>query len=735
MRPKGNKHGVLLMKSKYIDPVNKNKNILFNITFAVNCLLVFLLLFESKIVLPAWLQVAGRMHPMILHFPIVFIVLYVLWVVFFQKKISPQETAIHIGEWLLLFSAFSSAVTALVGLFLSREDGYDAEALLWHKWSGIGISLLTLSWYGFRNNLPKTKAATVTATIVSFAAIIFTGHQGAGITHGQNFLLAPILPEKKQQQILLEDAEVFAHMIKPILQTKCMSCHNSKKAKGDLVMETEELLLKGGKTGKLWDSTEADFGLMLKRIHLPLETKKHMPPQGKPQLTEDNIAILSNWIKSGADFKIKVVDLEATSELRKIADRIFSTVETDDYDFAAADESKVHSLNNNYRIVYPLAKGSPALGAEFFSASQFNPESLKDLLAVKQQLVSLNLNKMPVKDENLKTIGQFTNLRKLNLSFTNIAGTTISELNTLKELKQLSLSGTGVKAESLKNLSSLKQLSKLFLWSTGLKENEIAQLIQINKNIVIESGFRGDTLVLKLTPPILQNEEQIITKPVALKLKHYINGVAVRYTLDGTDPDSLNSPVYNNAVTISSNVLLKTKAFKPGWYSSDITENYFYGAKYRPDSVIHLLPPDEQYKDSKNKTLIDLVKGDNNFRNGKWVAFRKNKMEALLVFNQPAAISSVTISTLVDIGSYLMPPQSVEVWGGDNPTQLKLLSRITPEQPTMVKPIYQKGNEVKFSPVTVKYIKVIAIPVPKLPSWHPGKGDKAWVFTDEIFVN
>jgi hypothetical protein len=55
----------------------------------------------------------------------------------------------------------------------------------------------------------------------------------------------------------LEDAIVFNDLVKPILQTKCMSCHNNKKAKGDLIMETEELLLKGGKTGKLWDSTSA----------------------------------------------------------------------------------------------------------------------------------------------------------------------------------------------------------------------------------------------------------------------------------------------------------------------------------------------------------------------------------------------------------------------------------------------------------------------------------------------
>src|SRR5678815_5740392 len=416
-------------------------------------MLVFLLLFENRIHLPGWLQVAGRMHPMILHFPIVLSVFYVLYVLFLQNKIAPKDVAIQIGEWLLLLAAFTAAITAIMGLFLSREQGYDPEALMWHKWGGVSVSILLLLWYNFRDRLSATKAGTSIDAIISFAVIIFTGHQGAGITHGQNFLLAPLLPEKKQQQVLLEDAEVFKDMVRPLLETKCMGCHNSKKAKGELVMETPELLLKGGKHGKLWDSTESDFGLLMRRIHLPIKAKKHMPPQGKPQLSDDEISILVQWIKSGADFKGKVADLEPNSELRKIATNLFTTIETDNYDFAAADESKVKSLNNDYRVVYPLAKNSPALSAEFFSAAQFRAESLKDLVAIKGQLVSLNLAKMPVTDEDMKTIGQFTNLRRLNLSFTKITGGTLNELKGLKELKQLSLSGTKIAATTLNAVS------------------------------------------------------------------------------------------------------------------------------------------------------------------------------------------------------------------------------------------------------------------------------------------
>jgi len=581
--------------------------------------------------------------------------------------------------------------------------------------------------------------------MISFTVIIFTGHQGAGITHGQNFLLAPLLPEKKQQQVLLEDAEVFKDMVRPILETKCMGCHNSRKAKGELVMETRELLLKGGKTGKLWDSTEADLGLLMKRIHLPLEAKKHMPPQGKPQLSEEEISILGQWIKTGADFKVKVMDLDPNSELRKVATNIFTTIETDNYDFAAADESKVKSLNNDYRVVYPLAKNSPALSAEFFSAAQFRAESLKDLVAIKGQLVSLTLAKMPVTDEDMKTIGQFTNLRKLNLSFTNITGATLDELKGLKELKHLSLSGAKITAASLKGLASLDQLTKLFIWNTGLKKEDVRFLA--NKNLVIETGFRTDTMILKLTPPILENTEQVLLQPQPLKLKHYINGVTIRYTLDGADPDSVRSAMYTNEVMVSGNEQLKAIAYKPGWYSSDTTKADFFETKYRPDSLIHLLPPDNYYKDEKGKTLIDGVKGDLILGSGKWIGFRNNSMEALMIFHDASVVSNVSVSSIVDTAGYVMPPLSLELWGGNDSAHLKLLSRIAPVQPPKPpkpskpgeplksQPAYLKLYDLSFKPTAVRYLKLVANPVIKLPSWHSGKGQKGWFFVDELIVN
>ena len=148
------------------------KNSLFNIAFTLNCLLLFLLLFENKLSIPLWLQVAGRMHPLILHFPLVLVVLYALTTLIAGfKKVNNDEPFKTIAGFLLLLAALTSVITALAGLFLSREEGYDAEALFWHKWSGAAISVFTLGWYYFSRQVQSKKIASVFTSAIALLLI------------------------------------------------------------------------------------------------------------------------------------------------------------------------------------------------------------------------------------------------------------------------------------------------------------------------------------------------------------------------------------------------------------------------------------------------------------------------------------------------------------------------------------------------------------------------------------
>jgi hypothetical protein len=635
-----------------------------------------------------------------------------------------------------LFTAFTASVTALMGLFLSKEEGYDVSALQLHKWSGIAIAIITTVWYAYSEWVQKILWLQYSFAGLSTGIILFTGHQGGTITHGPNFLLAPIETVSAQQRVLLSEAKIYTDLVQPILQTKCYSCHNDKKSKGELRMDTEALLLKGGKNGKLWDTSASDLGLLMGRVHLPLENKKHMPPIGKPQLTEMEIQILHAWIKKGGNFKTKLTDLATDDELRIIGQEKFSKSAIHEFDFEPASAASLKKLNTDYRVITPLSKTSPALQVDFFSPAAFSLNQLNELLEIKNQVVSLNLNKMPLKDDALGIIVQFTNLQKLNLSFTQITGKDLDLLSQLKSLKQLSLSGTKVEKKDLLVLASLKNLSQLFIWNTNVSANDLAVLQKNMKTVLIEKGFKDDTSIIKLTPPILLNEEQVITTPIKLKLKHYINGASIRYTLDGSEPDSVNSKEYNSDILLSGNTTVKAKAFKKGWISSNTIETYFFSSKFKPDSAVNILRADDNYRGDGASTLIDLAKGElNNFKSRKWLGYKLNRMESLLMFNQPVPIRSVTLSTLVDIGSYIMPPTSIEVWGGNTLSQLKLLGRLTPPQPIAVSKGYLKGYEINFAPTSLKYVKVIAVPIAVLPKWHPGKGDKGWVFVDEVYVN
>ncbi len=709
------------------------KNILFNSCIVLNGVLLVLLLFGNHLQPSPLLQVVGRMHPLTLHFPIVVLIIAFMWELLAPMRKHPVLT--EAGDWLLLAGAITAVFAALMGLFLSKEEGYDADAIAWHKWTGVLIAFVSMGWYASRSITRRKKITTLATGTLAMIAIVAAGHQGATITHGENFLLAPVTPEKKRPNVLLEDALAYTHLVKPILEDKCISCHNNAKAKGELVMTTEELLLKGGKNGKLWDTTADGFGLMMKRVHLPSTAKEHMPPPGKPQLTDEEIKALYYWIKSGASFTKKIIEYPETDTLRAVAAGFFSTLENDEYDFAAADDGAVKKLNSDYRVVHPLALNSPALGVEFFGISLFRADQLKDLEKVKNNIVSLSLNKMPVTDGDLKQIASFKNLRKLNLSFTDITGATLSELGKLTDLRQLSVSGTKVKAADLASLKNLKNLSSLYIWNTGITENELAPLKKSFKSTIIETGFNGDTIVARLNAPFIEGEKQLFTANSQVKVKHYIKGVTMRYTMDGSEPDSTLSQVYKDSIVINKSGLLKIKAFLPGWISSEVASRNFYKIGFIADSVRLLTQPNPIYAGAGGKTLSDGEKGQLNFRDGKWLGYKENDLQAYLYFKEPVLLSNVSFSTLVDIGSYIMPAQQLEVWGGTSVSNLVLLKKINPKQPLVQESPYMFGFDCAFDVRKIGVLKIIAKPVKKMPVWHPGKGSPAWVFVDEIFLN
>ncbi len=702
------------------------------ILLGATVLLLFLSVFYDKIQLPVALKVVGHMHPLLLHFPIV-----LLLIAFVIVWIPGNYVSEQFFKLVLFLAAITAVFTALMGIFLSLETVAEGSTLTWHKWGGILLALVGFVFYHGYEWLAEHNVRFKSFTIFGAILLIVTSDFGGNLTHGENFVFAPLKSNIKKQ-VRFEDAIVFNDIVKPIFESKCISCHGPNSQKGGLNLVDSLSIVKGGKSGHLYVSGDPVNSLLLKRFHLPTDDKKHMPPISKPQLSNDEIALLTAWIKNGAKYAVKVADLPAKDSLRILAAKYLSTsiaIENIQYDFSAASESTIKSLNNNYRVLEQQGIGSPAIAVLFYGRSKYEPKSLSELSKINEQIVSLSLSHMPVKDNEISTINDFDNLEKLNLNYTDITNDGISELKNLEKIKEISLSGTAITINAVQHLATFPSLQKIILWDTKIDTNQIASLQKKYKNIVFQTGYVDDgSSSIELSPPILESPDGIFDEELMIKMKHPLKGAVLRYSLNGTPPDSLTGLIYTAPFAIKSNAKLIARAFKKGWIGSMPIKAAYIRRGFKADEVELLSPPDAKYTGSGN-LLIDADLGDINFGGGKWLGYMNNPAIVRFNFKKEVILSNAMINVLKLTGSYIFPPVLLEVWGGSDKNKLKLLGKITPPTPLKNEAGTIEPLQVDFPATSVRTIKIVAKPIAVLPKWHEGKGQKGWAFLSEVLFN
>jgi uncharacterized membrane protein len=708
--------------------------IVINVIFCIQVLLIFLLFAEDKVLLPAWLQVAGRMHPLVLHLPIG-ILIFLVVIVFFQKYLDSSFATeiVHIG---LLITSLSASIAALFGFFLSLQSDYGTAALMRHKVSGITLSFLcyaVLLWH--RGGMKRS--VFLGLGIISFFTLIIAGHTGAVLTHGENFLFAPIT--KSTVVLTAENSSVYKFAVEPILERKCFTCHNESKAKGKLIMTSEDQFKAGGEHGKPWVEGKPMESRMIKAFYLPISHDEHMPPDGKPQLTQLEIATLKAWIKSGADFEKKLTQFADGDSLKFMVASLVSAQpsvpEEPQYTFSAASDDVIKKMNTPFRSVFPFYEGSPALQADFFVKKYFEIKFLEELQAVKDQLVILNMSKMPVTDKDLSIIKAFKNLEQVNLNFSSINGSGLTELNSLKNLKSISLSGTAVGVRDIAPLLALPQLKELYVWNTKVTSSQADSLREKHPSfLIVDSQFKDDEK-LKLSRPMLVNDG-VMKRDEEVVLKHPMPGVIIRYTLDGSEPDTANGQIYAHSFEFAETSIVKARACKDGWNCSDVLEVTCFVEGIKPQHIELLNAADPQYPGEGAQSLIDGRKGfPDVLKEPSWLGYREQPFIAAFDFegNLPD-VKKIVLSIGRNIGGHCFPPEEVEVWAGDDKNKLTMIKKMKIEQPTEYESLKVEALSIPFESSTHRYYKVVARPIAKLPQWHSGKGKKGWVFIDELFI-
>jgi mono/diheme cytochrome c family protein len=92
-----------------------------------------------------------------------------------------------------------------------------------------------------------------------------------------------------------EGAAFFEARVRPILQSRCLTCHGGAKVKSGLSLTSREALLKGGDRGPAVSLDDPESSLLLQAVN---RRDLEMPPKGK--LAQSEIDVLARWVKMGA---------------------------------------------------------------------------------------------------------------------------------------------------------------------------------------------------------------------------------------------------------------------------------------------------------------------------------------------------------------------------------------------------------------------------------------------------
>jgi uncharacterized membrane protein/mono/diheme cytochrome c family protein len=278
------------------------------------------------------LQLLGRFHPLLVHFPIGLLVVALLMEFL---TIGGKRKGLREGTyWMVYLGTIFAILSAVFGWLLRAEEDYSGSLVDNHQYTGIATALLALLTtlllrLTIKGKLPDFRAyrSALTATVV---LLTIAGHLGASLTHGEDYLTSVLPGNKKdydgtkglvllaelkksdsitaaqQDRLNLEVRSIFAH--------NCYQCHSENKQKGELVLENKAGVFRGGESGVVVVPGKPEESELYKRITRSPNEEGVMPKKGK-LLKDNEITLINLWIQNGAHWSDQALKVFPEADL------------------------------------------------------------------------------------------------------------------------------------------------------------------------------------------------------------------------------------------------------------------------------------------------------------------------------------------------------------------------------------------------------------------------------------
>ena len=429
----------------------------------------------------------GHLHPVVVHLPIGFLALAILFeLLSYFKKFEQLKIAIPIT---LLVGFITAVFSCIFGYLLSLGGEYEFSKINNHKIAGITLAVASGLLFISTTTVVKKifsipRLIFSSLCVVVLLIMIYTGHQGGSLTHGSDYLSIKLIDEPiRKKPISVAEALLFEEVVQPILIQRCGQCHREGKMKGQFSVQTLETLLKGGKTRAAVVAGSLNKSELFNRITLDPSNEKYMPADGKTPLTKAEIEIIQWWIEKGMATKgKKIAELKVSPEIQsKIAVvlgignsiAVSETAITENSKInpeipAISNTALIDSLRNKGINVRLMLHQPVMLDITIPPGMNASLNTIKPILqSIAKNVIWLNLSDNGLTDNDLDFLSGMTNLEKLRLEKNPITDKIVPQLSGLKHLEAVNLNETNVSEAGIEKLRQVPGIKRVYQWKEG----------------------------------------------------------------------------------------------------------------------------------------------------------------------------------------------------------------------------------------------------------------------------
>ncbi len=209
-------------------------------------------------------------------------------------------------------------------------------------------------------------------------------------------------------------------------------------------------------------------------------------------------------------------------------------------------------------------------------------------------------------------------------------------------------------------------------------------------------------------------------------------GVSIHYTLDGSEPDA-KSTVYKRPLLLRKSVTLRAIAV-----SQELKKSLPIEAKFiriPANRSIRLgTSYAGQYSAGGDLALIDFVTGGDQFMTGTWQGYEGFDLDATVDLGAPQSVRRLSLGCYQNQGSWIFMPTEVNWFISDDGVNFTAVGSVANDIDEHHNGSVRKDFSVDLKNRKTRFVKAVAKNRGLCPPWHPGAGQKAWIFADEITI-